>query len=73
MILNCEQREERYEFTCGANKQYWGKIVFRDCKFQSCVYNGVGQVYTLQDWEFLRDLANEIIRLQADYTAKGNE
>ena len=32
--------------------------------FQSCKYYGTAPTYTLTDWQFLRDLADEIIRLQ---------
>ena len=31
--------------------------------FEECNYTGVNRTYNLGDWEFIRDLANEILHL----------
>jgi hypothetical protein len=35
-------------------------------RFLNCNYYGVGRPYTIDDWEFLRDLALEILRLNEE-------
>lgn len=34
--------------------------------FAECKYTGVNRIYSLDDFEFLRDLANEILRLSEE-------
>lgn len=40
-----------------------GRFKFKDCK-----YAGVHTAYTIDDWEFLKDLSTEIIRLDCHET-----
>ena len=58
-------------------KYYWPKDSMRNAEihfvgddngwsFRNCDYVGVSNVYTLDDFEFLRDLANEILKLEKE-------
>ena len=44
-------------------------FIFNDSlgwEFSKCTYNTLNDMYDIDDWEFLRDLAREVIRLDEE-------
>jgi len=69
-------KEYKYEWSKGARvksasivfeKNSKGVFVFRECR-----YSGVNDSrYDLKDWEFIRDLAGEVLRLSEEEGKEG--
>ena len=60
-----------YDFKCGKESARQATIVFifngsLGWEFSKCTYNTLNDMYDIDDWEFLRDLAREVIRLDEE-------
>jgi len=51
----------------GESNPYMATIIFENRRFKDCKFSGLNQVYSLQDWEFIRVITDEIFRLIEQY------
>jgi len=63
-------KEKVYSFNWAKDSSRNAAIVFifdgLKWKFSKCTYNTLNKIYEIDDWEFLRCLADEIIRLDKE-------
>lgn len=69
--LEIETKEYSFNSPGDINREHQARIIFsrqyaQDWKLRECRFYGVCQVYTLEDWKFIRALAERVILIETE-------